>query len=192
VRAPAPPAAPPRPRAATATIPPAAPRAAAQNAEDLLEELDLEPAPEIEEPDEGPKTNPRTTLVTAKKEADDLRRRIGMPAELEVDLEELGEEADDLDINLEEHPLSGLDGFEAPAPPPPPRPPAPPPRPPAPAPRSDTHPVSVPAPQHAAAGRAITVDVEPGQTEVTVPVEISLEPGRGPVTLNLKIVLRPR
>jgi hypothetical protein len=44
----------------------------------------------------------------------------------------------------------------------------------------------------AAQPATVTVDIEPGQREVTVPVEISLEPGGGPVTLNLKIILRPR
>ena len=49
-----------------------------------------------------------------------------------------------------------------------------------------------PAAVKAAPPATVTVDVEPGQREVTVPVEISLEPGGGPVTLNLKIILRPR
>jgi hypothetical protein len=40
--------------------------------------------------------------------------------------------------------------------------------------------------------RTVTVEVEPGQSEVTVPVEVALEAGGGPVTLNLRIILRPR
>ena len=43
----------------------------------------------------------------------------------------------------------------------------------------------------AAPAATVIVDMEPGQREVTVPVEINLEPGSGPVTLNLKIILRP-
>ena len=83
------------------------------------------PSGEAFEPSAEPRPNPRTTLVTGKREAEDLRRRIGMPAELEVDIEEaeVEEEADDLEeINLEDHPLAGLDGFDTPPPVPPARP----------------------------------------------------------------------
>ncbi len=193
--APPPPAPAPRPHAATATIPPAAARPAMQSPEDLLEELDLEPTSEIDEPLELPKTNPRTTLVTAKKEAEDLRRRIGMPAELEVDLEEAEEDTDLEEIDLDDHPLAGLDGFDTPAPAAArPSPPAAPPRAAAPPSRSDPRPaVSFPAAATPKAAPAtVTVEVEPGQREVTVPVEVALEPGGGPVILNLRIVLRPR
>jgi signal recognition particle receptor subunit beta len=178
----APPAPPPRPKAASATIPPVIGRPTSMTPEDLLEELDLDPVPEVM-PDE-PRTNPRTTLITAKKEADDLRRRIGMPAELEVNLDdEVAESEDFEEMNLEEDPLAGLDGFgdpepKAPRPVPPPAPEA----------RSRT----LVAPVRAATTATVVVDLEPGQREVTVPLEIALEPGGGPVTLNVKIVLRPR
>ena len=99
----------------------------AESAEDLLEELDLEPAPD-DVPLEAPR-NPRTTLVTEKKETEDLRRRIGMPAELEVSLDEV-EEAEELEeMSFEVDPLAGLDGIGDPEPivePPPPRTPGPP------------------------------------------------------------------
>jgi hypothetical protein len=119
-----------------------------------------------------------------------------MPVRLESGFDEGKEEPDDLEeLNLDEHPLSGLDGFEPPAPVL--RPQAPPS-----APRAGAPPLraldSRPATSYAAAAvrpaapATITVDVEPGQQEVMVPVEIALEPGRGPVTLNLKIILRPR
>jgi signal recognition particle receptor subunit beta len=174
-------AAPPRPKAASATIPPVIGRPAAISPEDLLEELDLELAPE-EEPVE-PKTNPRTTLVTAKKEADDLRRRIGMPAELEVSLDDEVVESEDFEeMHLDEDPLADLDGFGGPEPPSPPPPARVP----------EVRGATVLAPVRAAAPATVVVDVEPGQGEVTVPLEIALEPGGGPVTLNLKIVLRPR
>jgi signal recognition particle receptor subunit beta len=182
-----------RPKAATATLPPAVRRPAVQSPEDLLDELDLEPAPE---PAPMGKANPRTTLVTAKQEAEDLRRRIGMPVQLEGGFEEGREDSDDLEeLNLDEHPLSGLDGFEPP--PPAPRPTAPPSAPRAGAPplrAVDSRPAASSAPTalRSAAPATLTVDVEPGQREVTVPVEIALEPGGGPVTLNLRIILRPR
>src|SRR5262245_8498481 len=87
------PAAPPRaaeparPKAATATLPPNPTRATVESPEDLLDELDLEPALDLEEaPAEAPRArlNPGTTLETSPEEARDLRRRIGMPAALEV------------------------------------------------------------------------------------------------------------
>jgi hypothetical protein len=193
----------PRPKAASATIPPAQRRPAAQSTEDLLEELDLEPASDLAEPEPEPVAarKPHNTLVTSRKEAEDLRRRIGMPAALDLEVEE--PERDDLEeISFDENPLSGLDGLpdagsEAEAepaldftPPPPPRPSAPPSRPSAgPPPRVNPGPAKA---ARAATAEVVTVDVDPGQGEVTVPVEISLEPGSGPVTLNLKIVLRPR
>jgi signal recognition particle receptor subunit beta len=180
-----------RPPGATATIPPAAARPAAQSPEDLLDELDLDSsADQSFEPPPEPRPNPRTTLVTGKREADDLRRRIGMPAELEADPEEVdvAEEADDLEeINLDDHPLAGLDGFDTPPPHPPVRAAVPPPRS---VPRASAS--FAPAAVKAAPPATVTVDVEPGQRAVTVPVEIALEPGQGPVTLNLKIILRPR
>jgi len=193
---------PPRPKAATATIPPGHGRSSAQSTEDLLEELDLEPAADFAEPLPAAASKPYNTLKTSRKEAEDLRRRIGMPAALDVDLDEPeGEsESDDLDqISFDENPLSGLDGlpepdgevelnFEPPPPPPPSRAPSPPARAAAPELRS-TSPAKA---RRTATAEVVTVDVEPGQGEVTVPVEIQLEPGSGPVTLNLKIVLRPR
>jgi len=175
----------------------------AESAEDLLEELDLEPAPD-DVPLEAPR-NPRTTLVTAKRETEDLRRRIGMPAELEVSLDEV-EEAEELEeMSFEVDPLAGLDGIGDPEPIveplPPPALPTPPP---SPAPLPPPAGVAAPAaralekaavvldPARAAAASTLTVEVDAGQAEVTVPIEIALDPGGGPVTLNLKIVLRPR
>ena len=173
----------PLPRAASATIPPVIGRPATMSPEDLLEELDLELTPEEAPPEPPP--NPRTTLVTAKKETEDLRRRIGMPAELEVNLDEV-EESDDADeeMSFDVDPLSELDGMGE-SEPPPPRPAAPPGR-------ESERSTAVLAPVSASAPATVTIAVEPGQDEVTVPIEIALEPGGGPVTLNLKIVLRPR
>ena len=184
VAAPAAPTAPaPLPRAASATIPPVIGRPATMSPEDLLEELDLDLTPEEAPPEPPP--NPRTTLVTAKKETEDLRRRIGMPAELEVNLDEV-EESDDVDeeMSFDVDPLSELDGMGE-SEPPPPRPAAPPSR-------ESERSTAVHAPVSASAPATVTIAVEPGQDEVTVPIEIALEPGGGPVTLNLKIVLRPR
>jgi mutual gliding-motility protein MglA len=191
----------PRPREGSATIPPVIGRPH-ESAEDLLEELDLEPAPD--EPVIEAPHNPRTTLVTGKKEAEDLRRRIGMPAELEVSLDAVQESEELEEMSFEVDPLSGLDGVGEPevvaAPPPPPPPPpvavAPAPSyvPPAPAPppRIPERATPVRDPLPAPAVSTLTVEVESGQAEVTVPIEIALDPGGGPVMLNLKIVLRPR
>jgi hypothetical protein len=159
----------PRPPGATATIPPGSSRRPLQSPEDLLEEIDLEPAPELEAPPPAPepKTNPRTTLVSAKKETEDLRRRIGMPAELDVSLEEIEDEGDDLEeITFDESPSLA---------PPRPFPSRVPPRP---------APGNSPGP--------FTVEISPGQTEATVPIEIALDPNGGPVTLNLRLVLKPK
>jgi signal recognition particle receptor subunit beta len=201
------PAAPARPKAQTATLPPAAGRQTVQSPEDLLDELELEPTLDLEDAPPPPppsRLNPRTTLETTPDEAQDLRRRIGMPAELEVNFDDSsdgdGDGGDSMDeINIDDDPLSGLDGFEEPEPPPPsPRPKGPPVAPLAAAPpvRAVENPRPAPSTNptllRAAVASTVTVDVDPGQSEVTVPVEISLEPGGGPVTLNLKIVLRPR
>jgi hypothetical protein len=144
-------------------------------------------------------SKPHNTLVTSRREAEDLRRRIGMPAALDLERHEPDAEieADDLDeISFDENPLSGLDALPEPdgepelnfeAPPPPHRAPAPPVRAAAPE-RSN----SSPAKAERNNSRVVNVDIEPGQNEVTVPVEIELEAGSGPVTLNLKVVLRPR
>jgi signal recognition particle receptor subunit beta len=198
------PAPPQRPKAATATIPPGHGRPVAQspaapNAEDMLEELDLEPTVDFEEPVPAAASKPHNTLVTSRREAEDLRRRIGMPAALDLDRYEPEDmEGDELDeISFDENPLSGLDALPEPdgepqldfeAPPPPHRVPSPPLR---------AAPPELRSGNPVKAGRSntaevVTVDIEPGQREVTVPVEIALEPGSGPVTLNLKIVLRPR
>jgi mutual gliding-motility protein MglA len=170
--APEPPPAPTK--AATTTIPPGSGRRPLQHPEDLLDELDLEPAPELVAPaGPAPVPRPRTTLVTGKNEADDLRRRIGMPAELDVSLEEIDEEGEDLEeIALEESPFRG----GAPAPFPPHAPPTPA--------RTPLRPGPTPS--------SVTVEIAPGQTEAMVPIEIALEPGSGPVTLNLRLVLKPR
>jgi signal recognition particle receptor subunit beta len=196
-----------RPKGFTSTLPPSAGRPTVGSPEDLLDELDLEPALELEEAAPPPPSRPNlrtTTLETTPEEAQDLRRRIGMPAELEVSFEEPGTSDGDGDsdveeITFDEDPLAGLDGYEEPAPPPPnPKPKGPPQ-----APRAATPPLQAAASSRAtpSAGVAVlratapttvTVDVEPGQSEVTVPVQIAMEPGGGPVTLNLKIVLRPR
>src|SRR5262245_841069 len=182
-----PPMAPPlqRPRAATATIPPVIGRPGSVSPEDLPGELDLEPA--VEEAPPEPPRNPRTTLVAGKRETEDLRRRIGMPAELEVTLDEapVAEEAEELSFEVD--PVSGIETLEeAPAPPPPPPPPPAPPRPAFVAPQGNgplpvpmAPPVPPPPPPRAERSAATTVEVEPGQSEVTVPIEIALEPGGG-------------
>lgn len=184
----------PKPREGTATIPPVIGRPSTVSPEDLLEELDLEPAPEEAAPE--PPRNPRTTLITGKKETEDLRRRIGMPAELEVNLDEVQTHEDLEEMSFEVDPLSGLDTLEEAEPPPPPSPPPPPPAPRAMAPPLGNGPERsapvVPPPVRPKGPATVTIEVEPGQGEVTVPIEIGLEPGDGPITLNLKIVLRSR
>ena len=112
VKAPLPP---PRPKAATATIPPGHGRPVAQSpatpiAEDMLEELDLEPTADtadFAEPAPAAASKPHNTLVTSRREAEDLRRRIGMPAALDLERHEPDAEieVDDLDeISFDETP----------------------------------------------------------------------------------------
>jgi mutual gliding-motility protein MglA len=200
-----------RPKAAAATLPPrpAAPPAA-HSPEELLEELDLSPTtdpggfgdgPELtfEEEDAPlpvvPMSSPasararpaaKSTLVSNRLEADDLRRRLAPTPELDMDLETIDEEEVPIeDIAFDADPLSALSPDET-APPPTRAVPPPPARAAAPDPRA-TEPglravPSAPVP--------ITVEVAPGQQQVDVPIDITLPRAGGELRLNLRLIIR--
>jgi hypothetical protein len=208
---------PPHPAVAK-TPPPAAPVPEPQ--EDLLDSLELQPgdslpamAPvEAEEPEvlddeeleidvdgEGAfdtpqiRLDPRSTLVAGKKEAEDLRRRIGVPPAAEESLEDLEDEvASDEEIealSFEEEP---------PAPPPPSRAPVVPPRAPSPSqparnPEGSRTIPPVPAGPSAASPPLtpqVTLDVPAGggATDVVVPIEVVVS-GNAPTIVNVRIRL---
>jgi len=200
----------PRPPSRTATIPPAAGRPPVSSAEDLLD-LGAEPAPlvhrgdtaeiplvveedEVTEPPLAPIRSPEPkggTLISTPDEAQDLRRRISMPAaDFDVNLEAIEEEEDEIEeISLESDPLPPLRraGLPSPGPlPAPPRAPAPAPMPAMAAPRPAS------PPPRSASPPPIEVEVQGGsaQAEVSVPIELSLEPGTTQVILSLRLILK--
>jgi mutual gliding-motility protein MglA len=237
--------APPRPAAAPARPAPA-PVMAAAPADELLESIDLQPhdggdeAPELslgtsqeldsvpsEEfaldapvpPPARPPGPGRTTLVRSKNEADELRSRIGRPADPELTLDAADPDDEDIEeISFDTAPTLLPDNEPAPAPPPPPAPaprpapaPAPPraaaPPPPAPPP---PRPPSRPPGGPAAAGASVTIppvaaSTRPGETgtapirvsatvnagdrAISLPVEVTLKNGQGQVEIQLRIVL---
>jgi len=195
-------AAPPPPRPpskASATIPPVAPRLVP---EELLDSLDLTPPAVLEaEPvaaGVASATQARSTLVADFDEAEDLRRRIRRPMsepEYEVNLEEVQAPESVEEITLDSEPLPVFEPEAEPdaaeptmaplsfdEPPPPPRPSA----------------ASTPA--VAAAGRssrssestALSIEVEAGRSEVSVPIELHVEPGVEQVQVNLRLVFNIR
>jgi hypothetical protein len=207
-RAAAVPPAPGNARAAGAPAPPraATPPPAASTPEELLEELDLSPAtdpggfgngPELMlEDDDTPPPSPvppppvrpdaRSTLVSSRLEADELRRRMSPSPELDVDLEHLDQDEEVIeDIALDPDPLAALSPEQTAPPvprmvPPPPRASAPGARAPEPLARGGPPPAPVP----------ITVDVAPGQQQVDVPIDIRLPRAGGELRLNLRLVIR--
>ena len=174
-----------RPSARTATIPPrpdapaVRPRVPVpprlESPEELLEMSvpELPVLNEEEPPLTGPArgfAGPRGTLVGTQGEADDLRRRIVMPgAELEVNIDELTQEEEIEELSLETDP--GLH----------PHHPSP----------TQTN------PNRRAPASPVRVEVagSPGQTDVSLPIEIVLPTGASEMRLNLHLRLklkRPR
>jgi hypothetical protein len=127
----------------------------------------------------------KTTLVSGPKETEDLRRKIARPSVPDLTLEELGEDEED-DAEIEEFSLDVPPEPEPDAPPPAPRPLAPAPRPApssAPAvvqrvPTLDTPPVSVQLPS-----------TPPGQTDITIPVEVTVGDGAAQVAIHIRLTL---
>jgi len=131
----------------------------------------------------------KTTLVSAQKETDELRRKISRPVLEELNLEEMGEEDDEEIDALSLEPPEA----PAPAPPPPPRPAPAPPAKPAPLvarvpeanaswlaniPTFDTAPVSVQVPSTSG-----------GRTDVSIPVEVTVGEGSAQVAIHLRLTL---
>src|SRR5262249_11766694 len=161
-----------------------------------------------------------STLVSSRTESDDLRRRIANPAnpEFDLNLEEIEEEAADVEeISLDSPSITSLDELVPPvmAPPVPPKVPAGAVRTapvPAAAPRGAGPPVAVrteaPVPRMMPANNPVPapggnssrpvdvkVEVGAGETQVSVPIDIAIEPGTTKVSLNLRLTLnvkRPR
>jgi hypothetical protein len=161
--------------------------------EETVEELEVLPdeAPEPVAPPR-PERPGRTTLVKGPDESEEMRRKIGRPAQPMVAddaLDELSMDDDVQEIALEpparkRHSFTGLgdEGLAAPAPPP--RVPVAP----APAPRPVPGPVRVPAPAAAPAARAeFRQHLEPAP--VNVPVEISVAPGEHEVTVPIEVTV---
>jgi signal recognition particle receptor subunit beta len=217
--APAPPPAPP-PRPAASSLPPLNVEPAPETTDELLDSLELQPAPEEALPEaelglDGPtpiemietldvEDEPalpppasrlgKTTLVSGPKETEDLRRKIARPSVPDLTLEELGE--DDEDAEIEELSLDAPPEPEAePEPePPPPAPIAPAPRPMPPA----TRPAPA-APDARASARVPTLatppvsvqlpSVPPGQTDITIPVEVTVGDGAAQVAIHIRLTL---
>jgi len=146
-----------------------------------IETLDIDedvgiPGPPPPPPGPSPAAG-KTTLVSTPKETDDLRRKIARPVLEELNLEEMGEEeGEELDALSFEAP-------EAPAPEPATRRAAPAPEArPGPAswriPTVDTAPVSVQLPS--ASG---------GQTDISIPVEVTVGDGQAQVAIHLRLTL---
>jgi len=220
------PAAAPRPAAAPAAppVPPVRPRAASgvpaprpvappvsHGTDELLDELDLTPAPDAGgfaeapeltfEDEEAPvpmppismpaapvnsRPDPKSTMISNRPDPADLRRRlVPTPPELDMDLEHLGDGEQPLEeVTLDDgDPLSALSPDDTA----PPRSRAVPPLPsraPEPAPRTPV------AAAPAAPPTSITVEVAPGQQQVDVPIEIKLPRAAGEVRVNLRMVIR--
>jgi signal recognition particle receptor subunit beta len=198
--------APPRPPKASATIPPGARGLVPESPEEMLESLDLTPPAELEA---GQATaaaaRSQSTLVADVDEAEDLRRRIKRPIsgpdDYEVSFEALPspEPVEEFTLDAEQlptlEPEAELDtpeptipplAFDEPAPSPPVAlvPPAPPP--PAPI------PVPAAASVRAAGPTQVSIEVEAGRTEVTVPIALNVETGVNRFEVNLRLIVNIR
>ncbi len=139
-----------------------------------IETLDIEEDLGLSAPPPPPSASGsagKTTLVSAQKETDELRRKIGRPAIPDLNIEVMVEE-DDQEIDE----LS----FDAiPEPPPPvPKPKAPPEPPPLMIPAVDAPLVSLQLPSTLA-----------GQTDVSIPVELTVGEGSAKVGIHLRLTL---
>ncbi len=132
----------------------------------------------------------KTTLVSSQKETDELRRKIARPVLEDLNLEEMVEEED---ADIEELSFD-LPEPEPIAPPPPPAPVA------APAPAKPAPPRPAPvAPAPSPAPAIPTIDaaplsvklpsVGPGQTDVSIPVEVTVGEGSAQVAIHLRLTL---
>jgi hypothetical protein len=148
----------------------------------------------------------RTTLVSGPKETDDLRRRISRPSIPELNLDELNEEDEEIEeLTFEPEPLP----VRTPPPSPPPHPA------PQPAVRMDTLPPGTRAvaakrdspppvvasvkvapsepgrdvPAVATAPVSVRLPGTHGQTDVSIPVEVTLGRGTAQVTIHLRLIL---
>ncbi len=142
--------------------------------EEEIETLDLEEDLGLPAPPPPPSASGsagKTTLVSAQKETDDLRRRIGRPATLDLNIEEMFEENDQEIDELSFDPI--------PEPPPPvPSPKAVPEPPPLTIPSVDAPLVSLQLPSTSAQ-----------QTDVSIPVELTVGEGSTQVAIRLRLTL---
>jgi hypothetical protein len=162
--------------------------------DDLDGELNLTPEPAPAPPTEEIETftvddfetarpvDPKATLVTERGEAEEYRRKISRPVHSDAGLEELEEE------DVEE--------LSLPAPEPAARPEAA---------KAEARPSSRPPgardtlPPVPAGGKAVrvpattapvAVQLGPGQTEISVPIEITLTGGPGPILVHVRLSLQ--
>jgi len=200
---------PPRPAAASSSLPRLNMSASVETPEDLLESLELQPSgddldaeltltPEapapppaaeeietftVEDFETARPVDPKATLVSERGEAEEYRRKISRPVHAEAGLEELEEE----DIEeLSSPPVPAAPSRpEAPkdAPPQSSRPPG----------ARDTLP-PVPAGGKAVRAPAVTapvsVELGPGQTEISIPIELTLTGGSGPILVHVRLSLQ--
>lgn len=183
----------------------------------LLDSLELQPAPELaaepleieaieidlpepEPPAPRPQEAARTTLVSAPREAEEMRRKISRPSVPDLTLEELGEDDDDEfdELSLPEPAVAAPPRPEPPPPPrheppPPPRPEPPPPRPEPPRPAAQRPGVMTIPPT--AAGPISTPPVSVAlpaggpSTDVTIPVEVRVGEGEAQVAIHIRLML---
>jgi hypothetical protein len=215
---PAAPPPPPPPPPPPAPPPPSRPNIVMEVSTDdsLLDSLELQPAPdlavepleiealEIDLPEPAPpaprpQEAAKTTLVSAPREAEEMRRKISRPSVPDLTLEELGEDDDD---EFDELSLPAPAVAAPPEPPPPPRPEPPP------APRHEPPPRPEPAPPRPAAPRPGVVTIPPmaagpistppvsvalpaggPSTDVTIPVEVRVGEGEAQVAIHIRLTL---
>jgi signal recognition particle receptor subunit beta len=162
--------------------------------EDEIETVDLDDAFPSPAPQPAPppaKEKGRITLVSGPKETDDLRRKISRPSLPELSLDDLDDD-DDLDeLSFDSEPVpeaprpapSPLDGLRVDTLPPGSRAvtaePAP-----SPAPPRETEVATV-----ATAPVSIQLPGAHGQTDVSIPVEVTLGRGSTQVTIHLRLTL---
>jgi len=204
-------AAPPPPRPPSkpsATIPPVAPRLVP---EEMLDSLDLTP-PAVLEAEAEPvavgvasAAQARSTLVADFDEAEDLRRRIRRPMsepDYEVNLEEVQASEPVEELTLDSDPLPVFEPEAEPDASEPTIAPLSFDEPPPPSAASTPTPTPTPTPVAAAvaAGRslrssesaALSIEVEAGRTDVSVPIELHVETGVEQVQVNLRLVFNIR
>lgn len=179
---------------------------------DEIETVDLDDAfppsvPEASPP--PPKDKGRITLVSGPRETDELRRKISRPSMPELSLDDLDQDDDELDeLSFEPEQAhapfaprgapSGLDAPRVDTLPPGSRavraaePAAPPPVTPAPTPAPVPR-LAVPKEIEVAAVATTPVSVQlpglNGQTDVSIPVEVTLGRGSAQVTIHLRLTL---